>query len=232
MKNLLRPLIEYKHVQYAWYVIRHKWFVFLACLWTAWEIAFPGKPQTLSSTGFAYEDGDTLSLDHPNGGRELFRITSVESATVLNVIPVLSGKWLALRLVWRGITHDLSKLRPSEWFPYVESFYGGYAKDERPPELEDSYDEAWLHHQHRNPHHWQYWLLREDNPEHGGIKMLHIPALDLLEMLCDWYGAGWAIQGEHGWDKVLTWWLAQDKDQVINLTTKAQIRAFLQERAR
>ena len=26
---------------------------------------------------------------------------------------------------------------------------------------------AWLLHIHRNPHHWQYWVLINDNPEEG-----------------------------------------------------------------
>ena len=27
-------------------------------------------------------------------------------------------------LFWRGLVHDLSKLRPSEWLPYARHFYG------------------------------------------------------------------------------------------------------------
>lgn len=29
-----------------------------------------------------------------------------------------------LGIPWRGIVHNLSKFLPSEWFPYVERFYG------------------------------------------------------------------------------------------------------------
>ncbi len=60
-------------------------------------------------------------------------------------------------LVWQGLIHDWTKFLPSEWSPYVEYFYGDGGKG--------AFDVAWNHHQKRNPHHWQYWLLREDNPE-------------------------------------------------------------------
>ena len=43
---------------------------------------------------------------------------------------VLRHKWYVFQeclkygLIWEGIVHDLSKFRPSEWFPYVEFLYG------------------------------------------------------------------------------------------------------------
>jgi hypothetical protein len=50
-----------------------------------------------------------------------------------------------------------------------------------------AFNAAWLAHQHRNPHHWQHWLLREDS----GKTLLLIPPVDLVdEMVADWLGAG------------------------------------------
>lgn len=106
-----------KHWQYLKYVLRHKWFVFLACL----------------------EYG----------------------------------------LIWRGIKHDWTKFLPSEWFPYVNYFYGEKQSSpnkwefrdgklarakEVPNPVQDAFDRAWLFHQKRNSHHWQFWLLSPDNP--------------------------------------------------------------------
>lgn len=54
------------------------------------------------------------------------------------------------------ILHDWSKFLPSEWLPYARTFYK--------PDGTNQYDEtvefarAWMFHQHRNKHHWQYWL--------------------------------------------------------------------------
>ncbi len=116
---------------------------------------------------------------------------------------VLRHKWFVMvacferGLYWQGLVHDISKLRPSEFFPYANFFYGnnnsivkgrdktGYYK---PTDTGDgAFDFAWLLHQKRNPHHWQWWLLPEDE---GGLKILEMERQYLLEMLCDWNGAG------------------------------------------
>jgi hypothetical protein len=120
---------------------------------------------------------------------------------------ILRHKWYVfqecckLGIVWRGIWHDLSKFRPDEWLPYARYFYGTYRKqadltvyektyywDVRTQEsVSDEFDGAWLRHIHRNPHHWQWHILREDD---GGVKVLEMPWDDMLEMVADWRGAG------------------------------------------
>lgn len=104
------------HLQYLWYVLRHKWFVFVA------------------------------------------------------------GLHLRVPLM-QLITHDWSKFLPSEWGPYVAYFYGEKLTDEEvrranyiamfpksQAEIKADFDRAWNHHQKRQPHHWQYWLLITDQP--------------------------------------------------------------------
>ena len=96
-------------------------------------------------------------------------------------------------LWWRGIAHDISKFTPTEWFPYVETFYGDkpsprdHSGAYDPLKIGGDFDYAWLSHQHNNPHHWQYWMLRGDD---GWTKTLPMPHKYRLEMLCDWRGAG------------------------------------------
>ena len=104
-----------KYLKYAWYIIKHKWYVMIEC----------------------------------------FKVG----------------------LYWQGITHDLSKLLPDEWFPYANYFYGFKKRDEtgyyKPTDTGDkAFDFAWLLHQKRNPHHWQWWILPEDD---GGTKILEMP---------------------------------------------------------
>lgn len=106
-------------------------------------------------------------------------------------------------LYWQGLVHDLSKFRPSEIIPYANFFYGkesskpkrnstGYYK---PTDTgNQAFDFAWLLHQKRNPHHWQFWILPEDE---GGVKVLEMPLKYAQEMLCDWWGASMA-QGYGG----------------------------------
>lgn len=99
--------------------------------------------------------------------------------------------------LWRLIIHDWSKFLPYEWFPYAESFYGGYGK-ERPQHVKDTFDAAWNHHQKHNKHHFQYWVLIEDS---GAAKPLEIPEKYLREMAADWGGAGRAITSKwEVWD--------------------------------
>ena len=101
--------------------------------------------------------------------------------------------------LWRLLIHDWSKFLPCEWFPYVRKFYAS------PPALNPVYhgwgervaaraawlahtdaefDRAWLHHQHANPHHWQHWLLVNDNP--GKTWAVGSGKAALLALLRDW----------------------------------------------
>lgn len=118
---------------------------------------------------------------------------------------VLRHKWFVLLAGislgaswWRLLVHDLSKFRPSEWFPYVQYFYSGGGNDKARDFKffpNKDFDLAWLYHQRRNLHHWQAWILREDE---GEVKVLPMPEKYILEMVADWAGAGRAITGKWG----------------------------------
>lgn len=79
--------------------------------------------------------------------------------------------------------HDVSKYYDDEYYAYCEYFYG-----ERNEEVDEAFDEAWLHHQHYNPHHWQHWLLREDD---GALKAIEMPKEYVFEMISDWWAFSW-----------------------------------------
>jgi hypothetical protein len=114
---------------------------------------------------------------------------------------VLRHKWYVfleakkLDIPWLGFMHDMSKFRPDEWGPYVNFFYGKKAANPRdatgyykPTNTGDiAFDYAWLLHQKRNRHHWQYWCLPNDD---GTTVVLPMPERYLKEMLADWMGAG------------------------------------------
>lgn len=40
---------------------------------------------------------------------------------------------------------------------------------------------AWLHHQHKNKHHWEYWVVDPVSKQ-----ALPMPRKYLIEMVCDW----------------------------------------------
>ena len=149
---------------------------------------------------------------------------------------VIRHKWFVFvecckaGIIWRGVVHDLSKFLPSEFFPYAEYFYGDKTLEKEcddfrywnlKDEKEKPFDKAWLMHQHRNPHHWQFWLLQEDD---GPRKNIPIPLKYLKEMLCDWRGAGRAINGK---DNTLEWYM-KNKDKInLRLINKSWVEKKL-----
>lgn len=82
--------------------------------------------------------------------------------------------------------HDLSKFDMEEYVPYDQYFYG----KEKTPEVKRNFQYAWLHHIHNNPHHWQYWILHNDEPGEGMV-ILDMPHRYILEMVCDWWAFSW-----------------------------------------
>lgn len=123
-------------------------------------------------------------------------------------------------LYWRGMMHDLSKFKSSEFVPYANFFYGKEKKRDKtgyykPTDTGDKdFDFAWLLHQKVNRHHWQFWMLPEDE---GGVKILEMEYPYWLEMICDWVGAGKA-QGfyspKNDRYKETRAWYAKNKDKM------------------
>ena len=117
---------------------------------------------------------------------------------------------------WSINNHDKSKLSEEEYEAYDAYFNG----DKTNKKVKNEFEKAWLHHIHNNPHHWQYYILREDDPKEIGefekvsgaenpqfsniledenddfyafckVKLLEIPDNYILEMVCDWWSFSW-----------------------------------------
>lgn len=160
-----------KHWSNGRYVVRHKWFVMLAC----------------------FEEG----------------------------------------LYVRGLAHDTSKFRPSEWFPYADHFFGegspnarfkyGYSKGQD-TRINDTFDRAWLKHIHRHDHHWQWWLLQEGS---GDCKAMPMSTEAMMEMLCDWKGAGRAQGVEGGWKATKKWYQENKERMILAPQTRVSIESLI-----
>lgn len=83
--------------------------------------------------------------------------------------------------------HDTSKSEPDEYEAYDAYFYG----NNRSFQVVQDFHKAWLLHIHRNPHHWQYWVLINDDPKEGEL-VLDMPYNYIVEMICDWWAFSWA----------------------------------------
>ena len=103
------------------------------------------------------------------------------------------------------VAHDSSKTMFDEYPAYDRHFYAGLPIDETKGE----FNLAWLRHIHRNPHHWQYWILA--NEDLGDAPALEMPQNYVLEMLCDWWSFSWR---NYEPDKIFEWW-DRHKDKMI-----------------
>ena len=85
-------------------------------------------------------------------------------------------------LYWQGLTHDLSKLAPVEFWAGAKYWQGTCSPNNAQRQAE-GYSAAWLHHKGRNKHHLEYWIDYASNKTGlGGIKM---PLRYVCEMVCD-----------------------------------------------
>lgn len=77
---------------------------------------------------------------------------------------VMEHKWnvfvecCKMGMIGHGITHDLSKFLPSEFFPYARYFKGSDNSDINMTIAVKDFERAWLFHKNRNRHHWNYWV--------------------------------------------------------------------------
>lgn len=97
--------------------------------------------------------------------------------------------WLTDGIDWDWqikMQHDQSKSSPEEYQAYDDYFYGG----NRSYSVVEAFRYAWLHHIHNNPHHWQYWILVNDDPDERTIYMT-MPYNYIVEMICDWWSFCW-----------------------------------------
>lgn len=80
----------------------------------------------------------------------------------------------------QGLTHDLSKYSPAEFWLGVK-YYQGNRSPIDAERKDRGYSTAWLHHKGRNMHHWQYWT----DFHKGQIVQLEMPMNYIKEMICD-----------------------------------------------
>lgn len=142
-------------------------------------------------------------------------------------------------LYWQGLIHDLSKWRPSEFIPYAQHFYwtqkqtdketfeamGRWGCAEAAPYgfyAKDRFNIAWLHHQNRNKHHWQYWVRMNDD---GLVVPMEMPKKYVKEMLCDWWGASVAT-GNGGNSK--DWYEKNKKNTLLDEGTRQYFERAVQ----
>lgn len=110
-------------------------------------------------------------------------------------------------VIWQVVfTHDISKDDPEEYEAYDAYFYG----NNRSHEVVTAYQRAWLRHIQRNEHHWQHWVLINDDPAEGTVA-LEMPHNYILGMICDWWS--FSIEKEN-LEEIFDWY-AEHKDYML-----------------
>ena len=116
-------------------------------------------------------------------------------------------------LYWQGLTHDLSKYHPVEFFESVKYYQGTRSPIDACKEA-NGYSKAWLHHRSHNKHHREFWTDYYDK----GCYSLIMPYKYAAEMVCDFLGAGRAYMGDKfTYQAEWEWWKNQvEKDICIH----------------
>ena len=83
-------------------------------------------------------------------------------------------------LIWQGLTHDLSKYSPTEFFAGVRYYQGNRSPNTAEREA-NGYSLAWMHHKGRNRHHFEYWT--DLSPETRTYEPVDMPVKYLCEMV-------------------------------------------------
>ena len=87
--------------------------------------------------------------------------------------------------------------------------------------VKHGFDLAWLHHQHNNPHHWQHWLLREDD---GNMKALEMPFNYVVEMICDWWSFSWTNGNLY---EIFDWYKENKPKMLLHKNTEKLVEQIL-----
>lgn len=136
---------------------------------------------------------------------------------------IKASEWLRMNLgidtpgndLWR---HDDSKYTNEEFDAYDAYFYGAISK-----EVKEAFNYAWLHHIHSNPHHWQYWVLINDDSEEATVA-LDIPYKYVIEMICDWWSFSWKTGNLY---EIFDWYDVHKKHMILSEHTRELVEEIL-----
>ena len=120
-----------------------------------------------------------------------------------------------------GMAHDQSKSEPDEYDAYDAYFYGG----NRSFAVVQAFNEAWLFHIHRNPHHWQYWVLLHDEPDEPE-ECIEMPYNYILEMICDWWAFSWENENLY---EIFAWYDDHKDNIKLHKNTRQTVEFVLGE---
>ncbi len=94
----------------------------------------------------------------------------------------------------QGLTHDLSKFSPEEFWVSCRMYQGTRSPNEAERELK-GYSSAWIHHKGVNKHHFEHWT--DYNPVTKKVEPVKMPIEYVIEMFCDRVAASKVYMGKN-----------------------------------
>ena len=111
-------------------------------------------------------------------------LTRISPSVIDDILPNLDTN----SIMTIASRHDASKYDIEEYEAYDQYFY---QNGKNSTEGKMKFDLAFLHHVRNNPHHWQYWVLIDDDGSDSidghQVKPMDMPDSYILEMLADWW---------------------------------------------
>ena len=120
-----------------------------------------------------------------------------------------------------GLNHDASKTDDDEYNAYDDYFYG----NNRSFAVVQAFNKAWLFHIHRNPHHWQYWVLLRDEPDEP-TECIEMPHNYVIEMICDWWAFSWKDDDRF---EIFDWYKEHKNHIMLHKNTRKLVEHILDE---
>lgn len=125
----------------------------------------------------------------------------------------------------QGLTHDLSKYAPTEFWTGAKYYQGNRSPNAAERE-EKGYSLAWMHHKGRNRHHYEYWS--DMNRETGCYEYVEMPRNYLVEMVMDRIAACKTYQGSAYTDGSALAYLDRSREKkIMNPATLRQLHHIL-----
>lgn len=155
---------------------------------------------------------------------------------IKHFITITQHKFIVMKLCFkcgmikRGLLHDLSKYSFIEFFSSAKYFQGNRSPIDAAKE-ENGYSLAWQHHKGHNPHHWEYWI---DNIGTYKNTPCRIPYEYVIEMICDWVGAGIVYSKQKcdfdaPYSEPLEYYLAHTNERIFHPETQELIECCLND---
>lgn len=128
-------------------------------------------------------------------------------------------------LYWQGLTHDLSKYSPVEFWNGVK-YFTGTASPHMGERKVLGYSKAWIHHHNINKHHGEYW---QDIDKTGHSCPVDMPNKYLMEMVCDRVAASMIYLKDKFTNRApLEYYLSHKDENQFSENTRVQLEKTLQ----